>query len=145
MTGKKGTVGDEKLEEILERRRAEGMSQSHRSKDKSERMVCRRGEKQAKQLSGGRLGRDDQMEFQSQKPMDECWKRLAQKMEEEVLEKYKVVDSRRGAYSLSCDGGVYEKAESTERESGEKIVGRIFALFKESAASENMDDDSTEG
>ena len=29
--------------------------------------------------------------------MYECWKRLAEKMEEEVLDKYKVEDSKRGA------------------------------------------------
>ena len=34
----------------------------------------------------------------SQEEMDECWKRMAEKMEEEVLEKCKVEDSKRGAY-----------------------------------------------
>ena len=34
----------------------------------------------------------------SQEEMDECWKRLAEKMEEEVLDKYKVEDSKREAY-----------------------------------------------
>ena len=34
----------------------------------------------------------------SQEEMDECWKRLAEKMEEKVLDKYKVGDSKREAY-----------------------------------------------
>ena len=34
----------------------------------------------------------------SQEGMDECWKRLAEKMEEDVLDKSKVEDSKRGAY-----------------------------------------------
>ena len=33
----------------------------------------------------------------SQEEMDQCWKKLAEKMEEEVLDKYKVDDSTRGA------------------------------------------------
>ena len=32
----------------------------------------------------------------SQEEVDECWKRLAEKMEEEVLDKYNVEDSKRG-------------------------------------------------
>ena len=34
----------------------------------------------------------------SQEEMDQCWKKLAEKIEEEVLEKYKVADTKRGAY-----------------------------------------------
>ena len=34
----------------------------------------------------------------SQEEMDECWKRLAEKMEKEVLHKCNVEDSRSGAY-----------------------------------------------
>ena len=33
----------------------------------------------------------------SQEEMDQCWKRLAEKMEEEALDKYKVDDIKRGA------------------------------------------------
>ena len=36
--------------------------------------------------------------FMSQEEMDQCWKKLAEKMEEEVLDKYKVDDSERQAY-----------------------------------------------
>ena len=34
----------------------------------------------------------------SQEEMDQCWTELAEKMEEEVLDKYKVEDNMRGAY-----------------------------------------------
>ena len=30
--------------------------------------------------------------------MDQCWKNLAERMEEEVLDKYKVEESKRGAF-----------------------------------------------
>ena len=65
--------------------------------------------------------------------MNQCWKKLGGKFEEEVLEKYKVDDSKRGAYKgRACwNGGVCEKAGSTKHESGERTVGQAFALFKE--------------
>ena len=34
----------------------------------------------------------------NQDEMDQCWKKLAERMEEEVLDKYKVEDSKREAY-----------------------------------------------
>ena len=34
----------------------------------------------------------------SQGEMDQCWKKLAERMDEEVLDKYKVEDSKREAY-----------------------------------------------
>ena len=34
----------------------------------------------------------------SQEEMDQCWKKVAERMEEEVLDNYKVEDSRRDAY-----------------------------------------------
>ena len=36
----------------------------------------------------------------NQEETDECWKKLAEKIEEEVLDKCKVDDSERGALSL---------------------------------------------
>ena len=33
-----------------------------------------------------------------QEEMDECWTKLAEKTEEEVLDKYEVEDNKRGAY-----------------------------------------------
>ena len=35
----------------------------------------------------------------NQEEIDQCWKELAEKIEEEVLDKYKVEDSKRQAYS----------------------------------------------
>ena len=58
----------------------------------------------------------------SQEEMDECGKRLAEKMEK-VLEKYKVQDSKRDAYRGRGSFLEYD-AGSTEHESGEKIVGQ---------------------
>ena len=34
----------------------------------------------------------------SQEEMDQCWKKLAEKIEEEVLDTYKVDDNKRGAH-----------------------------------------------
>ena len=34
----------------------------------------------------------------NQDEMDHCWKKLAERMEEEVLDKYKVEDSKREAH-----------------------------------------------
>ena len=34
----------------------------------------------------------------SQSEMDQCWKNLAERMEEEVLDKYKVEESKREAF-----------------------------------------------
>ena len=64
----------------------------------------------------------------SQEEMDECWKKLAEWVEEEVLDKYKVEDNKRGAYrdrgSFFGIEGVCVEAGSAEYESGEKIVGQ---------------------
>ena len=55
-----------------------------------------------KEKSSGPLEEDtEEMEKwrrMRQEEMDQCWNRLAEKMEEEVLDKYKVDDSKRGAY-----------------------------------------------
>ena len=34
----------------------------------------------------------------SQEEMDQCWRKLAEKIDEEVLDQYQVDDSRRGAH-----------------------------------------------
>ena len=63
----------------------------------------------------------------SQEGMDECWKRLAEKTEEDVLDKSKEEDSKRGACRsrglLFWNGGVYEEA-GREHENEEKIAGK---------------------
>ena len=81
----------------------------------------------------------------SQKEMDQCWKELAGKMEEEVLNKYKVEDSKRGAYrGRGCS--LCGKAGSTGYESGEDCRARIFALFREYNLQrrQSMHEDSTD-
>ena len=62
---------------------------------------------------------EEMIEWRSvnQEEMDECWKKLAEKIEEEAL---------------CWKGGVYEEAGSTEYVSGgEDCWVRFFALFKE--------------
>ena len=56
--------------------------------------------------------------------IDQCWKKLAEEIEEEVLDKYKVEDSKREAGAIRWSGGVYREAGSTEHETGEKIAGQ---------------------
>ena len=61
----------------------------------------------------------------NQEEMDQCCEKLAEKMGEEVLDKYKVENSKREAYrgrGPRWNGGVYEEAGVTGYESGEKIV-----------------------
>ena len=70
----------------------------------------------------------------SQEEMDQCWKKLAENMEEEVLEKYKVTTAKEElteAEVLCWNGGVCEKTGSTEYESGERIVAQETSLCSE--------------
>ena len=68
----------------------------------------------------------------SQEEMDQCWKKLAEKIEEEVLDKYKV-EGTTEAEAPFWNGVVYEEAGSTEYESGEKIVWQEFSLSSENS------------
>ena len=74
----------------------------------------------------------------SQEEMDECWKKLAEKIEEE-LDKYKVEDNKRGAYrgrgSLLEWRRVRRSRKYRIRKCGESCSARIFALFKEKTCS----------
>ena len=64
----------------------------------------------------------------SQEEMDQCWKKLAEKTEEEAFLTHKrwttAKEELSEAEALCWDGGVREKVGSTEYESGEKIDGR---------------------
>ena len=73
----------------------------------------------------------------SQEELNECSKRLAGKMEEEVRDKNKVEDStKRCLQRVRLPfGGVYEKAGNTEHESGEKVVGQECSTCSEKACS----------
>ena len=113
---------DEKLEEILERRRMEGSSLQADVTQKVPELVVHERMSQSKEVTGtkekkkvkgwsteevkdipnSRLEGDTeemrQWRRMSQEEMDQCWKKLAGRMEEEVLNKYKVEDSKREAY-----------------------------------------------
>ena len=65
-------------------------------------------------MTGGRRGRNDRVERQEE--MDECWKKLAEKIEEEVLDNYKVEDKKEVLTEEEApfwNEGVYEEAGST--------------------------------
>ena len=49
-----------------------------------------------------------------QEEMDHCWKKLAERMEEEVLDKCKVEDSKREAEVTRWNGGLFAEGRSTE-------------------------------
>ena len=59
--------------------------------------------------------------------MDPCWKKLAKRMEEEVLDKNKVEESKRGAFTGRSDPLEWRRDERTTDitlESGEKTAGQ---------------------
>ena len=65
---------------------------------------------------------------------DTCWK-LADRMEEEVLDKYKVQENKRGAFKGRGDFLVWSKVRKNKRYKirkwGEDCWARIFSLFRE--------------
>ena len=67
--------------------------------------------------------------------IDPCWTNLAERMEEEVLDNYKVEDSRERltkAEAPRCSGGVCAEARNIGWESGEKIAGQESSPCSES-------------
>ena len=71
----------------------------------------------------------------SQEEMDQRWKGLAEKVEEEVLDKYKVDDSKRRAYrgrGFPLEWSRVRKGMKHRiRKWREDCCARIFALFRE--------------
>ena len=72
----------------------------------------------------------------SQSEMDQCWKMLAERMEEEVLDKYEVEESKTEAFRGRCASlqwrRVRKKQEIQNKHVGEKTAGaRIFSMFGE--------------
>ena len=67
--------------------------------------------------------------------MDQSWKNLAERMEEQVLDKYKVEKTKKKrllkveAHFRNGEGCA--KARNTEQESEEKVVGQEFSLCLE--------------
>ena len=61
----------------------------------------------------------------SHEEMDQCWKKLSEKMEEEVLDKYKVEDSKREVFrGRGAFFGM--EARSKKQEVQDTKVGRRF-------------------
>ena len=63
----------------------------------------------------------------NQSEMDLCWKNLGERMEEEVLDKYKVEKSERGAFK----GKSTQKQEIQNLKVVRRLLGKIFSLFGE--------------
>ena len=71
----------------------------------------------------------------NQDEMDQCWKKLAERVEEEVLDKYKVEDSKREAYrgrgSTLKRRRVRRTRKHKKRKGREDCWANIFALSRE--------------
>ena len=71
----------------------------------------------------------------NQSEMDLCWKNLAEKMEEEVLDKYKVEESNGGASKGRGNPLEWRRVRKNERYKirkwREDCWARIFSLFRE--------------
>ena len=50
-----------------------------------------------------------------QSEMDLCWKKLAERMEEEVLDKYKVEESKRGGFKGRGDTLEWRRVRNNKR------------------------------
>ena len=85
----------QKLKEILEQRRMEGSP-------KEKKKVPRRFTEEIKEKPKFAVEQDTEemknWRELNQSDIDICWKKLAARMEEEVLDKYKVEESKRGAF-----------------------------------------------
>ena len=68
----------------------------------------------------------------SQSEMDLCWKDLAGRMEEEVLDKYKVEESKREAFSCTSTPlewrRVRKKQEIQNKKVERRLLGNTFLL-----------------
>ena len=70
----------------------------------------------------------------NQEEMNQCWKKLAERMEEEVLDKYRARTAKgrlTEAEAPRWNGGMCEEANNTGYESGQKIAGQESSLCSE--------------
>ena len=65
------------------------------------------------------------VEEDNQSEMDQCWKNVAERMEEEVLDKYKVEESKREAFRGRGAVGMEEGAQKQEIQN-KKVVRRLL-------------------
>ena len=66
--------------------------------------------------------------------VDLCWKSLAERMEEEVLDKYEVEERKKGPSKAGVtpwNGKECAETRNIKLESGEKIAGRDFSPCSE--------------
>ena len=70
-----------------------------------------------------------------QSEMDLCWKNLAQRMEEEVLDKYKVEESKKGAFKGRSNPmeKSAQKQEIRNKKVKRGLLGETFLLVQASA------------
>ena len=70
----------------------------------------------------------------SQSEMDLCWKKLAERMEEEVLDKYKVEESKRGPFKGRGNPLEWRRVRRNKRYKIRKwrddCWARFFSLFR---------------
>ena len=84
-----------------------------------------------------RHGRDERWRGLSQSEMDQCWKILAERVEEKVLDKYKVEKKRkRGIQRWRCSPLEWRRVRENKilqkiKKWREGCWARIFSLFKE--------------
>ena len=139
-----------KLEEIVERRRMEGSSLHLEVTQKVPELVVHermshgkgvKGPTEKNRIPGWSIEEKPHIAAEeytekwrglSQSEMDLCWKNLAERMEE-VLDKYKVEESKREA--LRCRGAPLElrrcAKKQEKRKWAEDCWARIFPLFRE--------------
>ena len=83
--------------------------------------------------------------------MDQCWKNLDERVEEEVLDKYKVENSNREAYRGRGSPFGWRRVRRSKKyrimKLGEDCWARIFALFREYNVQrlQSKHEESTEG
>ena len=83
----------------------------------------------------------------SQEEMDECGKKLAEKIEEEVLDKYKVEDNKRGAYRGRGSVLEWRRVRRSRKYRRRRLFGKNFRLVqgKNLQRLQSMHEDATEG
>ena len=166
---------DEKLEELLEQRRMERCSLQAEVTQKTPELVVRarmsqsKGVKTAKEKKkvkgwssqeetgkSNRSSKEDTEEMKNWRDMkyeeiDQCWRDLAGRMEEEVLHKYKVEDSKREVYRGRDSHGGKKRVRKSKKYNIKKwwedCWTRVFSLFREynRQCLQSKQEESTEG
>ena len=128
---------EQHLEDIVERRRMEGSSLKLDVMRKAPELVVNERMLQGQRVKNTEAKKEvpgwsteEMRKWRSlhQSEMDLCWKKLAKRMEEEVLDKYKVEESRRLPLKATLwNGEKYAETRDIKLESGEKTAWREFS------------------